>query len=327
METHHVSPIQSQPLAFSSDPNLVSASFRLVLKTKDGSELNIECFDPPNPISSTPILLFTHGICESAETTCVQTLATSARERNVRLAVFELEGHGLSSGRRCVCPTFDRLLEHTLEFVSFAVSSFAGTTKESADPPYYLSGSSLGGVLAIYAAEIISNQIHEASFPTNFKGVAPICPAVGVDARAIPSPVISSCLSVLACIVPSAQIPLTPLEDPTHYNCPETTTRNFSGNWPLSTSKMLLDVTSYRVKSDIERGNLKLSHVKNVIMFLAEEDMVVPSQSITTLFDSLTSTNKNLIRIPRVGHDVMFQKSSSLQVVDILFEWIASTNE
>lgn len=322
----YVSPIANQPLAFSTDPNLVSASFRLVLKTKNGSELNIECFDPPNLISSTPILLFIHGVCESAETKGVQNIAKIARERNIRLVVLELEGHGLSSGRRCVCPNFDRLLEHTLEFVSFAVSSLTEANTETASPSYYLSGSSLGGVLAIYAAEIISNKIisHDKLYPTNFQGVAPICPAVGVDDRAIPSAIVSSCLSLLACIAPSAQISLTPMEDPSHYNCPKTTTRNFHGNWPLSTSKMLLDVTTFRAKSDIEHGNLSLSNVKNAIVILAENDTVVPPQSIMDLFESLKSVNKKLIQIPRAGHDIL---SSSQHVANILFEWIDSTME
>jgi alpha-beta hydrolase superfamily lysophospholipase len=325
----YASTIQNQPLAFSSDPNLVSSSYRLFLKTKDGAELNIECFDPPDSSPSTPILLFIHGICESAETKGIQTIAKIARSRSIRLAVLELEGHGLSSGKRCVCPNFDRLLSHTLEFASFTVSSFAGTETENTSPFYYLSGTSLGGVLAIYAAEIISNQnvSLDTSFPSNFQGVAPICPAVGVDARAIPSSIVTSCLSLLACVAPSAQIPLTPLEDPNHYNCPKTTTRNFSGHWPLSTSKMLLDVTTFRVTSDIEHGELSLSNVKHVIVFLAENDTVVPMQSITNLFESLTSINKKLIRIPHAGHDIMFQNSSSQHVSNILFEWISSNTE
>ena len=59
--------LQKKPLAFSSDSNLVAATSRIPLVTKDGTILNIEVFDD-NTNDKSSILLLTHGVCESAET-------------------------------------------------------------------------------------------------------------------------------------------------------------------------------------------------------------------------------------------------------------------
>jgi len=51
---------------------------------------------------------------------------------------------------------------------------------------------------------------------------------------------------------------VTPTEDPSHYDCPPgRTTRNFAGPWPLGTSKLLLDVVSERIPSDVREGSLE----------------------------------------------------------------------
>ena len=60
----------------------------------DNCLLNVELF---GDISWPRILCFVHGVCESAETWTVQNLARICLKRKWRLAVLELEGHGLSS--------------------------------------------------------------------------------------------------------------------------------------------------------------------------------------------------------------------------------------
>eukprot|EP00554_Chaetoceros_debilis_P014242 CAMPEP_0194121698 /NCGR_PEP_ID=MMETSP0150-20130528/48009_1 /TAXON_ID=122233 /ORGANISM="Chaetoceros debilis, Strain MM31A-1" /LENGTH=251 /DNA_ID=CAMNT_0038814239 /DNA_START=15 /DNA_END=770 /DNA_ORIENTATION=- len=251
MDPSGVKNIQNEPLAFSSDPSLLPATSRLVLETDDGNLLNIELFEYSVEKSSSapqsPVLLFVPGVCESAETITVQKLVSEAKERQVTVAVLELQGHGLSTGERCVTRDFDKLVHHVVEFVRFTTARLTEKNKKGNDAkdisnfvalPYFLCGASLGGVLAAYAAEIISNEDEDnlKGSSSSFRGVATIAPAVGVDPRAVPPTVIVQCLKCIAYLAPAAQIPLTPLEDPTHYDCPKTTERNFAGHWPLATS-------------------------------------------------------------------------------------------
>lgn len=310
--------MQRKPLAFSSDSNFVAASSRIPLVTKDGTILNIEVFDD-NTNDKSSILLLTHGVCASAETLGIQAIVSAAKQHKVKVAVLELEGHGLSSGQRMVCGDFDRLLNHVLEFVKHSVSVLRRPSDET---PFFIAGNSLGGVLAIYAAQQISKN--QGAYPSNFKGLASICPAVGVDPKKVPSMPIVQCLSFLSHVAPSLQVPLTPLEDPAGYNCPRDTERNFSGNWPLSTSKMLLDVTSKKVDNDIKSGNLSLQSLQNVLMFAGETDDVVPFKSIQNLHDSITPRNKRLVTVPDAGHDMMFFEKHAKVVTDSLFNWILS---
>ena len=56
-------------------------------------------------------------VCESADTITAARLAEACVARNWELCVVELEGHGLSSGERCVCPSFHRLVDQVTEVV------------------------------------------------------------------------------------------------------------------------------------------------------------------------------------------------------------------
>ena len=323
MNSQLMKSLQNKPLAFSSDKSLVAASSRKPLSTKDGSLLNVEIFDS-NTNDDSPILLFTHGVCESAETLGVQAIVAAAKEHKVKVAVLELEGHGLSSGQRLVCGSFDRLLGHFLEFVKHSVPVLRGTasSSSSSEAPFFIAGNSLGGALSIYAAEEMSKNVF--SYPSNFGGLATICPAVGVDKHAVPSPLIVKCLSLLSFVAPAAQLSLTPLEEPESYNCPADSERNFAGHWPLSTSKMLLDVTSSRIPYDRKNGDLPLQGIKHVLVIGAEKDHVVPIDEITAYFKQIKSSDKKLVAVPNAGHDILFKKEFSKIVTETLFEWIFS---
>lgn len=310
--------LKQKPLAFSSDPSLVSASSRRPLETKDGAILNVEIFNESEN-SSSPILLLIHGVCASAETLGIQAIVAAAAKNSIRVAVLELEGHGLSSGKKGVCGDFDRLLNHALEFVSDIVV-FLHKDDGKGDTPYYLAGNSLGGVLSIYAADNIAKN--KNLYPNGFGGLAPIVPAVGVDPSAVPSAPIVMGLQLLALIAPSAQVPLTPLEDPTSYNCPSDTSRNFIGHWPLSTSKMLLDVTSNRVKTDLEEGNISLDGVPRVLFICGEDDLVVPFDAAKYFYEAVKPVHKQMLSVPKYGHDMMYHEVSAKIVLDALFEWI-----
>ena len=298
-----------QPLAFSSDSSLHCASSRLAVETSHGAILNVEVF----AFGAAPaLLLVVPGICESAETKGVQAIVQGAKEHKYtgKIAVLELEGHGLSSGKRCVCPSFDDLVEQVVETVHQAAEKLFESDREVS---IYLTGNSLGGAVVIYAAAKLATV----------KGLAPIAPAVGMDPRMLPPSVLVYGLRALAFVAPTLQVSLTPYEDSSHYNCPSTTNRNFQGNWPLVTSKMLLDATSQRIPNDIKDGNkLTLSHITSVLVIVGEKDQVVPLAAIESFHTTVQSPNKDILKLKRAGHDLLFQAKSSQQIGKALFEWI-----
>ena len=307
--------LQLKPLAFSSSSNLTQASSRHAFIADDGAILNVEVFDAGLPTSA-PILLAIHGICESSETIGIQHIVSTAKDRMVKVAVLELESHGLSSGVRGLCPDFQKMLEHVLQFVQHTIPALRGDS----DAPYFIAGSSFGGVLCIYAAEKISTD--SDSFPSNFRGVVPICPAVGVDPNVIPSMPIIQCLRLMSYIAPAAQTSFTPLEDPTHYNCPSDSQRNFSGHWLLSTSKMLLDVTSRKVPKDIKEGKLTLSSVGAILLISGDDDNVVPIDSVRLFNNAVKAENSQFMIVRNAGHDLLLKASSAKKVLNAMFDWI-----
>merc|ERR1711879_508872 len=132
----------------------------------------------------------------SAESWGVQHLARWCRDKSWRLALLELEGHGLSSGARGICGDFDRLQRHVSEFVEQTVVSKV---------PFAIGGNSLGGMLAAYTADSISSKY--------FIGGVFINPACGVDASLVPGQFVVSALSLLSTIVPAAQLPMLPEQE------------------------------------------------------------------------------------------------------------------
>eukprot|EP00536_Pseudo-nitzschia_multiseries_P012975 jgi/Psemu1/33757/gm1.33757_g len=274
--------------------------------------LNVEFF---GEVSWPNMVCFVPGVCESAETKTVQHLARICRSKRWRLAVVELEGHGLSDGRRGVLLPgdrhWDRYVDQVVRFCAHALATDrlqkqklktqeqkqkqkqqqqqqqqqklttntnTNTNAQGAAIPtttrFVLAGASLGGALAVYASQKLlasySSSSESSSFDHRFVGTLLLSPAVGIAPSAVPPPWMVTGLSVLAGFCPSVGIPgVTPTEDPSHYEYEyeynndntdggTTTTRNFAGPWPLGTSKLLLDVVSRRIPSDVADGSLNL---------------------------------------------------------------------
>jgi alpha-beta hydrolase superfamily lysophospholipase len=148
---------------------------------------------------------------------------------------------------------------------------------------FALSGASLGGCLAAYASqeigEIMSTTGTSWKEGCAFAGAILISPAVGVNPAFLPPQPVVACLTVLAAVMPSVGF-MTPVEDPSHYNCPSWTTRNFSGPWPLQTSKYLLDLHRI-VSKDLQMGTLHLRKLPEILVISGSKDPVVPMEAVT----------------------------------------------
>lgn len=318
-------------LAFSgADQDLVHAKARSpFLFDKGGATatLNVEWFgsneqeesSAQNSSDSTwAILCFVHGVCESAETWTVQHLAVACRENQWRLSVLELEGHGLSSGKRSVCGDFEILVKQVEAFVRHTLS--IQECKETI--PFALCGASLGGALAAYAADNIAKSMNQDPLFHGFLGVALFCPAVAVSPEAIPPYPIVFALQLLSLVAPSTGI-MTPTEDPSQYACPLSSTRNFSGRWPLATSKMLLDVTSTKVRMDQRiHQTFTMETVPSLLVIAGEKDHVIPLNLIREFVDHAKLTDKCLEVIPKADHGILVRPKTAKLGVQKLFEWL-----
>ena len=195
--------------------------------------------------------------------------------------------------------------------------------------PYAIGGCSFGGTLSAYAASQIVKPPSsiKLNFPGRFLGVAPLSPAVGVDPKVTPSFCITQLLKALSCVAPRLQPPLTPLEDPKACSCPPDSKRNFAGNWPLGTSKLLLDVTSNRVKLDLSRSKgharkLDLSGVPSVLVMSGEADEIVPFEFVRAFYDALDPNQKEIVGISGAGHDLLTDRPFCDRATSQLFQWM-----
>lgn len=297
--------------------------------------LNVEFFGDPSWLK---ILLFVPGVCESAETWTVQNLARICASRQWRMAVLELEGHGLSGGAHGVIGrSWSRCVRQVTAFCRHAlaidVAQKRAGAKAASIPSsrFVLAGASLGGALTAYASQSI---LQDETFPQRdlFAGTLLLCPAVGVDPAVVPPSYVVTALSALSWMMPAVGIEgATPTEDPSHYSCPPWTQRNFEGAWPLATSKLLLDVTSKRVPGDVESGALNLLLRKAttakalkhaIVVITGGKDPVVPIQAVRAFVDGMrakadeeqretsdlsTTTTIEIIEIKKGDHGLLAQ--------------------
>jgi pimeloyl-ACP methyl ester carboxylesterase len=352
--------LQTEPLAFTSDPKLVPATSRIGVPVRLPTEnhnklqwINVEIFEQNTSASTSPLVLYVPGVCESAETLTVQSMAQWAKSIGMRLAVIELQGHGLSSGTLADMSTnLDVIVWHVLYAIKKTVSKLF---QERPGSPYLLSGSSFGGTVALYAAEYMSRRKQQqqqqeeggedsssASSPKQLSkledsilkdeelwenffvqgtlaGVVSVTPAVGVDPEVLPPSWMVSTLSFFSSVFPAAQVPFTPREDPSQYNCPPTTTRNFDGHWPLAVSKCLLDLTSRRVPEDVANGRLTLKHIPRVVLLAGGKDLMIPMEAIEALEAQLEAPSKELVVLPKAGHDILTNSKSQSKALEKLF--------
>ncbi|OEU05940.1 hypothetical protein FRACYDRAFT_257324 [Fragilariopsis cylindrus CCMP1102] len=272
------------------------------------------------------ILCFVHGVCESAETWTVQNLARICQKQKWKLAVLELEGHGLSFETRGLLNVgkMNRYVQQVVQFYKHVIKIDSiiqekqqkqkqkNQNDDIAVPTKFaLCGSSLGGTLAAYASQQIMEEVEEEKEEEEekqhqFVGTLLISPAVGIDPKVVPSSFILSTLSILSLVIPSIGF-MTPIEDPSHYNCPSTTKRNYAGSWPLGTSKLLLDITSIIVPNDIQNGTLNLMMVRRnkkkkqqyntvvpttIMIISGDKDPVVPIEAVRNFVSTMMTQNQ-----------------------------------
>lgn len=331
--------LHQQPLAFSTAVmrrdrrDYITATSRLPFVTSDerAALLNVECFFFDDETTAhLPVLLYIHGVCSSAETKGINRLAREARSRKMRVAVLELEGHGLSSGPRGVCGDFSRLVSHVTDFVRHVLTHLPRRNREDgADDVvrYVLGGDSLGGTLAAYAAERLSRETDGESVPGRLVGAALVAPAVGVDPRAVPPAPVVAALRLLSRVAPAAaSVPFTPVvEDPSSYSAPPHSTRNFSGRrWPLATSRMLLDLTARACARDLNEGRLSLDGVSSLVVFAGGRDEVVPRRAIVDFLAKVRTRSKELVVVPEGGHDVLQMPASATVILQHIFDWMST---
>ncbi|EJK72687.1 hypothetical protein THAOC_05757 [Thalassiosira oceanica] len=302
-------------------------------KTSDGIHLNIECFSTDDDDEKLPTFLFIHGVCESAETWGVQSMAKACVGRKWRLLVLELAGHGLSQDLqkqsltgsrdrgRAVCPDFGELRDHVVEFCLSMMTTYPKSRG------FVLAGGSLGGSLVAYAARgIIDGSRKEVGSPDRpaLLGIALIAPALGVDKRAVPPPAVVMALKAASYLVPGLGL-MTPEEDPRHYACPPNSSRNFSGRWPLATAGMLLDVTSKLVPRDVEskRVDSQLEGLKSLLVLAGERDQVVPLACIKEWYHSINciAEDEKKLHVLEGGDHGFLHDHPNAAFVDILFDW------
>ena len=78
------------------------------------------------------------------------------------------------------------------------------------------------------------------------------------------------------------------------------------------------------MKDDLKVGALSLKKVHNVFIAAGENDLAVPLDAIKYFHESVQPMNKHFMPVPKAGHDLMCNESSSRLVNKALYDWIST---
>ena len=220
----------------------------------------------------------------------VQTMAEAAVRAGWRLVVLEAVGHGLSSGARGVCGSFAQLVTHAVGFITEFDRDLI--VKDRLHAPFaqrYQHRRRAGRVRCRQAARRCGLQL-----------TARRCRALrtlrGVSPEAVPPrrSTLRFVLSLRSRPRTLAWLKATPYEDPSSYNAPSESTRNYRGHWPLATCRMLVDVCE-GVAADQAQGALALRFP--IIAFSGAEDHVIPVGAVSAFVEAAESADKQFVLV------------------------------
>ena len=102
---------------------------------------------------------------------------------------------------------------------------------------------------------------------------------------------------------------MTPREDPRVYAVPADSDRNYSGFWPLATSRALLDATSGGVLEDLASGALAVPD--RLLVVHGRRDNVVPLKAVAAFVEAAGKpVGETLLAVPKAGHDLTVDPST-----------------
>jgi len=139
----------------------------------------------------TATVFFLHGICDHSGRSGYCEFYERLAAQNCRVFAMDHHGHGQSEGSpRCYCERFE---DYVLDYQEFVEANW-----KDGDPPIFLAGHSLGGLMAIFLCVQLGDRVN---------GMILSAPACGVEldfnkkAQLFLSP-------VLDCLCPQAKVPI-----------------------------------------------------------------------------------------------------------------------
>lgn len=245
-------------------------------------------------------LLIVHGLAEYAER--YRALATVLAERGISCVAYDQRGHGARPGTRTHVERFD-------DFVDDLNLEAESLRRRSPELPLFVWGHSMGAIVAICAVLTARHRWRGAITSSNSlevfrRGPNPLHPVFRLGSRLLPRIRVRLGL------------------DPRKISSDEAVQRAYAEDPlipPTASLRLLVEFAAACERCRAGAAHLTLPW----LVVHGEADAIAPAQGSRVLFDTLQSSDKQLVIYPGLRHEVHNERAADrAKFIDLLSGWI-----
>lgn len=158
--------------------------------SRRGDRQHVRSWTPP-ATAVVGSILYLHGYAGHVNSPGASEFFCRFRDSGFAVFTFDFQGHGYSPGERCLIRDFDHLLDDVVDFVGLLFgdgpaagpgfrlgvnAEFLGAIRTR---KHFVYGESMGGALALFAAQRLSTE--ELEVDSELGGAVVVAPALNVD--------------------------------------------------------------------------------------------------------------------------------------------------
>lgn len=266
-------------------------------KSFDG--LNLWCYGVQPPSLARGRVIVVHGLGDHGRSLPYRNLSEALCAQGFATYGFDLRGHGQSEGPRMYAEAWISLRDDLRRFVDLV-------RQEDLNPPLFLVGLSLGGLLVLNYAQ------HHAQ---GLSGVVAVAPAL--DASGVP-PMIKAMMPLLSRLLP--RVPINPGLDLAGITRDPVAAKEYTADPGFQTrTTPRLATEALRAMEETWAGASSLS--LPLLILHGEADAIVRPEGSADFFARVGSTDKQRLTYPDAYHN-LFLESNRAQVFADIGGWL-----
>jgi len=290
----------------------------MIFTNKNGNQINVIESDYNNSLNKTKgIMISVHGIGSHFQNIGykfkynLEGRSKIFYELDLLSYAIELEGHGLSQGKRCCIYKFDDLVDDVIKLINILKEKNPGL-------PFYLTGFSMGGAIIVHLC---------IKYPKLISGIVLIAPMCGISDSMKPSKLVEYGLRSLLYFFPTKQwVPGSDSDfldkcskNEDYKKLKRMDTISYKNNQRLTTAFQCLMACEY-IKNNSHLFETPL------ILFHGNNDLVTDYNISHKFFNSISSKDKYFVTLDQGYHNLLIQNDDNDKTPEIVIknlkEWL-----
>eukprot|EP00300_Choanocystis_sp_HF-7_P040618 c7110_g1_i1.p1 GENE.c7110_g1_i1~~c7110_g1_i1.p1 ORF type:complete len:310 (-),score=56.59 c7110_g1_i1:63-947(-) len=269
-------------------------------------DLYYETWSAPNPSENPSVMIFFHGVHESADTMTAHRLSAAFLAKNISFCCLESHAHGHSVRHHQLgaVESWDRLITDATQFIDYLINPASTESADNnavfRDASFFISGHSMGGAMAA----LLGNQL-QAKYGNRFRGAVLIAPALAANFTSVPGLVRALTSGMKS--IGLGNLGIGDVEDTSIYDTGSNKHLNYNGRMKATTVNMFMGLFQ-KVAAEIKAGQLDFRYPFAIAHGTTDE--LVPFAIGEQMISISSSPDKTMIAIPNASHQPLIEPSA-----------------